>query len=398
MLALTLLLLPSSSHTLGPSPRLGAPALAGSLAAPAGSNLSGGWTQFAPVTGQPFQRAGAALAFDPVEGLGVVFGGRAANGTLLNDTWVNDGDFPGRWGAAPYTLHVAPPPLFDAAMTFDTTLNEFLLFGGSLANGTAYNGTWVFSSFAWVDLSGHLPAAPPADRSPTMAFDPATGEVLLVSSADPGATWSFGSGGWTALPSSEWPTPTVNATAVEDPSLGGVLLFGGQSVGSGSDPVNSTWTFLSAGWQSVATARAPPSEARPALSYDQRIPGVLLYSGLSNPSAWTYTSTGWAPWTSSPVPPARADAQLYYDSDASYDSLFGGIAANGSIDADNWGWSVPPVVLTPTLGAASIGTATWVEVGAIIAVPMVAALILRRRPPRAKPTDAPVASASAAPS
>jgi hypothetical protein len=390
------LLLPSLGLALGPPVRWSSPSLAGPLATAGNADLSGSWTFFAPTKGQPFERAGAALAFDPVEGLGVLFGGRAANGTVLNDTWVNDGDFPGRWGLTPYALQFAPPPLVGAALTFDSTFNEFLLFGGALPNGTAYNGTWAFGGFAWTDLTSHLRTAPPADLYPTMAFDPALGEVVLVSSADPGATWTFGSGGWTALPSSDWLAPTTNATALEDPSVGGVLLFGGQSVGTDPRPLNATWSFTTAGWQSVTTAQAPPAELRPAMSYDPRIPGTLLFSSTTIASTWTYTSVGWSSVPGSPTPEARSDAQLYYDSDASYDSLFGGVSPNGTIASDNWGWSVPPSVLTPTLGAASIGLITWAEIGAIIAVPIIVALILRRRPPRANPTDAPAASASAA--
>jgi hypothetical protein len=398
-IVVAVLLLPA----LGPArislggPGYGAPAFVASSAIP--SNLSGAWSLFAPTPGQPAARSGAALAFDPVEGLGVLFGGRAGNGTVLNDTWVNDGDTPGNWGLAPYAIHVAPPPLVDATMAFDAPLNEFLLFGGELANGRAYNGTWAFGSFQWTNLTADLRSSPPADLSPTMAFDPTTGEVVLVSSSDPGATWTFGSGGWSALPATDWvEPPAVNATAIEDPLFGGVLLFGGDSPGSGSHPLNDTWSFLDAGWVRATPPDAPPAEARPAMSYDPRIPGVLLYSSAASVSTWIYTATGWNPVVGGPLPPARADAQLYYDSDASYDSLFGGVAANGTVYADNWGWSVPPAVLTPTLGAASISTVTWVEVGVIIAVPIAIAFLLRRRPPKTLPTDAPASSASTAPS
>ena len=397
-MVMAILLLPSLGPARAASGRLGPLVGAIPTATSLNSSLSGTWTPFAPSSGQPFGRADAAVAFDPVEGLGVLFGGRAANGTVLNDTWVNDGDYPGKWGAAPYAAHVAPPPLLDAALTFDGILNEFLLFGGRLADGAPYNGTWVFGNFAWTNLTGHLALAPPVDPDPTMAFDATEGQVVLVSSSDPGATWTFGPGGWTGLRSTEQLPPIANATAVADPLTEGVLLFGGQTHGPDPVALNETWMFQSGGWQRASGTAAPPAETRPSMAYDPRIPGVLLYSSATTVATWTYTSTGWAQWPGGPLPTARTDAQLYYDSDASYDSLFGGVAANGSVDADNWGWSVPPTVLTPTLGAAAIGLDTWVEVGAVIAVPIVVALLLRRRPPRAKPTDAPAAAASTAPS
>jgi hypothetical protein len=398
-IAVAVLLLPALGLSRIPpgAPGFGAPVSVADSAVPA--NLSGTWSLFAPTPGQPAARSGAALAFDPVEGLGVLFGGRAGNATILNDTWVDDGDTPGHWGLAPHAIHVAPPPLLNAAMAFDATLNEFLLFGGELADGRAYNGTWAFGSFQWTNLTANLRSSPPADLSPTMAFDPSTGEVVLVSSADPGATWTFGSGGWNQLPATDWvEPPVVNATAIEDPLFGGVLLFGGDSPGTGSPPLNGTWSFLDVGWVGAARPAAPPAEARPAMSYDPRIPGVLLYSSAASVSTWTYTATGWNPVLGGPLPPARTGTQLYYDSDASYDSLFGGVAANGTAYEDNWGWSVPPSVLTPTLGAASISTVTWVELGGIIAVPVLIAFLLRRRPPKALPTDAPASSPSTAPS
>jgi hypothetical protein len=397
LVAVTVLLLPAATLGSVSTVRSDATARFSVATAAASSNLSGTWSHLSPKSGQPVARSGASLAFDPVEGLGVLFGGLGPNGLVLNDTWVNDGDFPGGWGTSPYTLTFAPPPLIDAALTFDTTFNEFVLFGGRLSNGSAYGGTWAFGGFEWTDLTGNLRTSPPPDPAPMLAFDAVMGEAVLVSSSDPGATWTFGSGGWTELPSTEWLTPMTNATAIADPATGGVLLFGGESAGADPHPLNETWSFLSSGWQSVATTSAPPAEARPAMAYDLRIPGVLLFSSTSTVSTWTYTTSGWSAWPGGPLPPARADAQLYYDSNAAYDSLFGGIGANDTVLSDNWGWSVPPVVLTPTLGAASIGLTTWAEIGAIIAVPIAVALLLRRRPPRAKPTDAPAATASAAP-
>ncbi|MCI4360357.1 MAG: hypothetical protein L3J91_01500 [Thermoplasmata archaeon] len=372
----------------------GAPSTAGA-AAPT-ENVTGAWTDLGASPDQPFGLSHAALAWDPGQGLGVLYGGRIANGPALNGTWVNDGDHPGYWDGSPTGTTPSPPALLDAGLAYVPVLGGFLLFGGTLANGSAYGGTWEYTNFVWADVSARVPGAPPADRTPAIAYDADTGRAVFVSSTEPGATWTFGASGWTELPSSQWVSARTGAKVVADAGTGGVLLFGGVSVAPSPESLNDTWMFRTAGWVEVPTTVAPPGGAGPMLSDDLRLPGVVLFSGGSMSSTWTFTASGWTEWLGGPNPPPRTSAEFYYDSDSEYDSLFGGIAPNGTGVIDNWGWSLPPPVLDPTLGAAPIGASPWIEAGAIVAVPIVLAFLLLRRPPRAQPTDAPASAPAAA--
>ncbi|MCI4354685.1 MAG: hypothetical protein L3K06_04900 [Thermoplasmata archaeon] len=383
----------ATAHSPQPVVGQGPPAVFHSAAS---DNLSGAWTSLGTDSDQPFARTGAALSFDRGQGLGVLFGGRDGPGNVLNDTWVNDGDFPGKWVEPESGPGLSPPALYDAGLTYDTAVDAFVLFGGTLSNGSGYGGTWEFADFHWIELTGILSFSPPPDRAPAMAFDPLAGQVVLLSSADPAATWLFGAGGWTRTTPTPAPPPRSAAAAAWDDVLGGVLVFGGQSAGTDPQPFGDSWTYDSAGWHRINGSAAPPAEAHPMMAFDPRIPGVLLLDEVGGAATWTLTASGWTAGSPALVSPQRPLGALYYDANTGYDIQFGGTDANGTVQADEWGWSVPPPFQDPTLGAASVPVSTWIEVGAIVALPIAIALLLRRRPPRSLPTDAPATAPNAA--
>ncbi len=356
------------------------------------TTLSGSWALLSMPADQPVGLSEAAVAFDPVQGLGLLFGGRDANGTLLNDTWVSDGDHPGQW-AESEGLVASPPPLAHAGLTYDAVFGGFLLFGGRLASGMPYDGTWTFINFQWTEVPMAV-ANPPADPGPALAYFPTDHAAVLLSSA--GETWTFASSVWTRLAPSVQPSGRTFATAVWDPDLGRVLLFGGSDEPTGG-ALNETWSFSGGTWTRLAVGTAPPPQAAATMSYDPRIPGVLLVMANGTASTWTYTTVGWSAWPSGPAPPARVGSVFYFDSTFGCDILLGGTSATGTIFAEAWGWSVPPALPDPTLGAAAVGTTTWIEIAAVAAVPILLALLLRLRPPRTKPADAPERVPAAAP-
>jgi hypothetical protein len=360
------------------------------------SNLSATWSYLGVDSDQPFARTNAAVAFDPGQGLGLLFGGKDASGTFLNDTYVNDGDFPGKWAESPNALLQSPPALANAGLVYDSGLRGFLLFGGELANGSAYGGTWEFANFAWTDLSANLSLAPPSSAWPAMAYDPLTRTTVLLVSTQPGVMWTFGSGRWSSVLLGPTSPPTSSPSLVWDDALGSLVLFGGAASGTGSQGLDATWIYNAGGWQQSNGTTAPSAEVHPPMAFDPRIPGVLLLSEGGASPTWTFTSSGWAASSMTAAPFDRSGSMLYYDSNTAFDILFGGAEPNATVPGDEWGWSVPPPYSDPTLEAAPIGVTTWIEVAAVIAIPVAAALILRRRPPRKLPTDAPAAAPSAA--
>jgi hypothetical protein len=94
------------------------------------------WVQLTP-TNSPPARSYLAMAYDPVSGKVIMFGGD--NGTTyLNDTWVFDGV---TWTEV--TVNTPPPARAAAQMAYDSVTQKIVLFGGF--DGRNYLGdTWLW--------------------------------------------------------------------------------------------------------------------------------------------------------------------------------------------------------------------------------------------------------------
>lgn len=134
----------------------------------------------------PAARNGAALAYDPVLGVTVLFGG---NGPAA-DTWKWDGR---RWSEIPGS---ATDGRFNPAMAYDPAARGLIRFGGWTGAGRAAD-TWRFDGRAWVRIAREGPAA----RNHTaMALDRRSGVVVLFGGHDGervfGDTWEWRGGAW----------------------------------------------------------------------------------------------------------------------------------------------------------------------------------------------------------
>ncbi len=104
----------------------------------------------------------------------VLFGGD--NGTtVFGDTWTRRH---GTWTQQ----HPArsPSPRTGAAMVYDATTRQLLLFGGSRLIGTGggfLSDTWIWDGSTWRKL--HPATSPPARHNADMIYDAATGNVVL---------------------------------------------------------------------------------------------------------------------------------------------------------------------------------------------------------------------------
>jgi hypothetical protein len=127
------------------------------------------WTQLA-ATG-PSARAGHAMAYDPIRGKVVLFGGQDATG-YRGDTWEWDGPG-GHW-----TLVASNGPAARRDHAMASRGNKIVLFGGVSQSGQELNDTWEWDGLggSWVQTSEGCPAARFAH---SMASDPVTGGVLL---------------------------------------------------------------------------------------------------------------------------------------------------------------------------------------------------------------------------
>jgi hypothetical protein len=362
---------------------------------PTGNN----WSKLAyPGFAQPFGRAYAAVAFDPLGGVGVVYGGRSPNGGTLGDTWVNDGDIPGYWSNFTGTVTGTPPPLTNASLAYDGSDGYFVMFGGRLANGTASGATWeLLGLHHWVDVTAFQSRSPPPQAGAGLAYDEADRTTVLLSGVGNSTTWTFRAGNWSLAPTTGSPSPRTGEVFLYDPVDRALILFGGSS---GTRSWSDTWEFAGGAWRLLSPPTVPPAGGSTRGAWDPHGPGVLLFLGDQALSTWEYTNRTWsaASASGSDAPALRIGAQLYYDSVVLHDTLFGGVGgAGGTTYSDSWGWSVPQAPIDPTLSPAPISPAELGGLAAIVAVPIVVAWLLRRRPPRRLPVSVPRPSSRAIP-
>ena len=81
------------------------------------------------------------MAYDPAISETILFGGYSSTGATLSDTWA--------WNGSTWT-QLSPPTLptarADSTMAFDGATGKLVLFGGSILDGTELLGdTWLYS-------------------------------------------------------------------------------------------------------------------------------------------------------------------------------------------------------------------------------------------------------------
>src|SRR6267378_1934972 len=131
----------------------------------------------------PPGRCCMGIAFDvpnPFTHSGTLLFGGFDFARVYNDTWIlREG---GWFQLNPVS---SPPPRGGPGMAYDAATGTVVLFGGSLdgdfggTSGTDYNDTWIWDGTTWTQLFPTV--SPPARRFDTqgMAYDARTGTVVL---------------------------------------------------------------------------------------------------------------------------------------------------------------------------------------------------------------------------
>jgi MYXO-CTERM domain-containing protein len=132
----------------------------------------------------PTVRHSAAMAFDSVRRLVILFGG-VSSGTRLADTWEYDGT---AW--VQRTPSLAPSARYGMRMTYDPVRKRTVLVGGNTGSGLA-SDTWEWDGTNWTQLTGSDPGSR-ADFA--MDFD-ATRQRMVLFGGDTGKasgdTWEY---------------------------------------------------------------------------------------------------------------------------------------------------------------------------------------------------------------
>lgn len=176
------------------------------------------WIERAPAT-VPRPRKSHAIAYDPVAGAPLMFGGRSDSApSVLGDTWTWD-EAAGDWQQL--SPSISPGARYVAALAADPVNGGLVLYGGS--DGS--NETWLWDGSTW--SQAFPPNDPGARRDHTMTTDPVRRRVVLFGSTTVADTWEWDGSDWLLRAPVTQPSPRIDQDAVFDTRRERLVMFGG---------------------------------------------------------------------------------------------------------------------------------------------------------------------------
>lgn len=250
----------------------------------------------------------SAVAFDPIRGITLRYGGMKALSTPQGELWDWDGrSWKLRSSGGPGTRH-------SAAMCFDTDRGVGVMFGGWGTFG-ASSQTWEWTGQEWTQRAVNGPSPRYATG---LAYDSRRHVAVLFGgfsgSSELGETWEWDGTSWTQRQVSGPSNRSYHAMAY-DSVRGVTVLFGGST--DVSQKNNETWEWNGATWSLRATTGPSPRFAA-AMCFDTareriQLSGGRLEIGASN-ELWEWDGTT---WTLRPAANARplASHSMVFDPD-----------------------------------------------------------------------------------
>lgn len=219
-----------------------------------------------------------------------------------------------------------------------------LLFGGEASASTPAAGSYLLSGEEWTLLAPTTPSPPSRTRA-SMTFDSTRNRTVLFGGQIGWSffddMWSYSGGTWTQLQPATSPSPRAEAGMAYDPDRDLIVLFGGNSGPwdcSGVHNANTeTWEFDGADWHQVFTAHSPPRFIGGGMVYDQARHQMVLFTGWQacefgwHNETWAYDGTDWTQVASGELGGKwRYDIHMAYDAGRQRVVLFGGYYHGGS--------------------------------------------------------------------
>lgn len=281
------------------------------------------WTPLPPNV-RP-RHVGAVLAADPARSRLVAFGTNPTTGTAETH----------EWNGTTWSLQSpanSPPPRQAPAMAFDPIAGEVLLFGGRTPSGTLQDG-WYWDGTDWAPAAG-APPLPPVGDHPRLFLDRVRGALVLLDRYVGDRDFVRTAGGWSALsvepyvgsmivhdvlnsrlvkhdaPNTySWDGNTWSRIATGGPSarsapaavdlgLSSLVVFGGRSSTLPQQVLGDTWTLTGTQWTQQVVGGAPPARAQHALVMHAATASVILFGGLDSSGAgladtWRWQNGAW---------------------------------------------------------------------------------------------------------
>ncbi len=241
--------------------------------------------------------------------------------------------------------NASPGALGASSMAYDPATSQLLLFGGIPSANHFVNGTWTWNGTTWNELS---PTTSPSPRgNASMAYDAATGQLLLFGGYGPGPTylndtWSWNGSTWTQLSPATSPPVRYNASMAYDPAAAELLLFGG--LGNSTSTGGDTWSWNGSTWTQLSPLSSPSARSRAMLAYDPATSQLILFGGYSTNSStpladtWSWDGTTWDELSPAVSPAPRGYGAFAFDPTTQQLVLFGGVAGS-SYFGDTWDWN-----------------------------------------------------------
>jgi len=189
--------------------------------------------------------------------------------------------------ACAVSLCSGPSPRRGAAMTYVPALRQILLHGGAGLSGQPLDDLWAWNGLWWQKRTAD--STPPARSQHGLAFDEASGQVLLFGgqgkSGVLGDTWLLDPKTmvWQRL-STTSPTGRKQAALGSAPigSSSGLLLFGGQD--AAGEVLGDSWLWDGNGWRAGASSLCDSRPLLPSLLPRCRIGAALVPLATSRES------------------------------------------------------------------------------------------------------------------
>ena len=251
------------------------------------------WKEVFP-SHQPSARFGASLAYDGANHTLVLFGGEEVccglgDGGQLNDTWTWNGT---TWKElSPAT---SPGPRAYASMAYDPVGGLLVLFGGENPNVYSFYGdTWTWNGRTWKEASASTSGLSARDEA-SMAFDGGNHTLVLFggsnsSGTDLNDTWTWSGTAWRQSAPAHSP-PTLSAACMGyDGATNQLVLFGGEHAVTTPQLENETWTWSGTSWTELNPSAKPPVRSAATMAYDATSEQLLVFSGYpSLDDTWSW--------------------------------------------------------------------------------------------------------------
>ncbi len=305
-----------------------------------------------PAADRPTARAWHSLAYDPIRGRVVLFGGENnqpmdASHLDYGDTWEWDGT---TWTERSPASGPVPAPRNAHAMSWDPAVGKVVLYAGRsgppahVSLCVYYEDAWAWDGAAWTPLS--LGTEPGARFGHTLYYDLERDELVLFGGMDGlhvlSDLWQSSGGAWTKATAPLLPPARASSALVRDPRRGTLLLFGGDDI---SARLDDTWTWDGGKWQSHSPADAPTARDGHALATDIARDRVVLFGGETDvevtAETWEWDGTTWTERTPTTAPDPRRASAMAYDPLREVVVLFGGQTGTTEPYApygDTWEW------------------------------------------------------------